>query len=409
MRDGYIGGHFADKLRERKKRDEAAKTVRKQRYAEGEFDRLDLCDIAVWVHISPFQSYTYEISEKNEAGDWVVIETTTTWYEYLKHFIPAGNAAPKFRNGMAFTCSCGAGRSQPCYGCALRKKHWDWVSAYRREHNGDEPKKAAPVSIFSQFALGVTLMEEVYSIPAMDKKGKPKTTKAGAIIYNHLPEPWADEDSLPANCSHSFGRRMHLSLGKEQMFALLEENTRLRNYCANCAEEMVALGVICPECGAKHEFKQPITGEDLVIARSKNRRCNDCRWEGTGDGAEESWVFDLDCPGCGEPEEGGLVRFDLRLKLVKVGETNQLKIVGLRVPTTDPEVQKMIENPLNVKNIFAPASLTRQAELFKEDLIRNLDPAKSSGAALARGYSDTGTESAEGEEEIQVEDLFEGE
>lgn len=363
---GRFGGRF-----ERGTRPRGAGKRGTSKYPDGLYDSWWPKEISTWINISPYQGYTYEVYDKPSGS---VIEVTTRWYEYTEH----RNFQKKF--GMnRFTCSTGAHRLYPCLGHAVRKIHFDEMDSIEKE-KGYKPDKKSPVSAYIQFALGITIMETIYDVPKM-KEGKVHKTRRGDIIYKHFPEPAAgdlrqDDGTIPYQ-SH-FGMKCHWSLGGTHLDLLLSEDLKLRGRCAECAGDLFALSRTCPDCEAVVTYDTPLTGEDLLQARGVRSKCGACGFQ---DQAKEKddrhyhteWVFQYSCADCGGDQEGGLTKFDLRLKRVKAGTTSTLEITDIRVPTNDEEVQKLIQNPLKLDAIFAPGDIKLQQKVLGS-LAEGVDP-----------------------------------
>ena len=348
--------------------------------------------MAIWINISPFQSYTYEVYDKR-MGE--VIQITTPWLEYIEH----RNFQQKF--GMnRFVCSTGAHREFPCLGHAVRKLHFDEMDAIEKE-KGYKPDKKSPVSAYSQFALGLTIMETIYDVPKM-KDGAVHKTRRGDIIYKHYPEPEAKDliESGQKFDTH-FGMKVHWSLGGTHLDLMLTEDMKLRGRCAECAGNLYALSRACPDCETKVEYEIPMTGEDLLQERGARCKCTACGYQDPAKEKEDlhyhtGFVFQYSCADCGGNEEGGLTKFDLRLKRVKAGTTSTLVITEIRVPSSDEEVQKLIENPLKLDAIFSPDDIKLQRKVLGS-LAEDVDPAYGSFADDYDGPAKEGEGAAEGD------------
>ncbi len=354
---GSFGGRFGNQAGKRRKTASGKGSEGKRtRFPDGKYESWWPTEIAIWINISPFQLFEQEVYDRDEKE---VIDVVTTWWEYNSHWIPSKR--------RKFVCSTGAHRTEPCYGCARRQQHWDRLDAIEEE-KGYRPDDKPDVGRSTNFALGITIMEKIYSIPKRDDRGKIRKTKNNKIIYSHLAAPLVDDDVLESGVDfpQKFGHRAHWSLGVEHRDQLLEEDEKLLGFCGNCAGEMLATGRICPDCETSVEFDSPIRGEDLIQARNKRFHCRACQYKG-------NWVIQYACPDCGNPKEGGLTKFDIRVKKVRSGEKSVIKIVEIRVPTQDEEVQKLIQNPLKVDEIFAPDDLKFQ-KLLLGDKVQGLDP-----------------------------------
>jgi hypothetical protein len=332
------------------------------KYPDGVFDRFYPGEKSIWIHISPFQQWEYEAWNPESSAVEKVIKT---WFQSKKHYHP--------RTKRTLICSAGSHIDQPCFPCAIRRAHWKKMNAIE-ERTGVKPKDEPPVGIGNQYSFSIVIMENVVAVPAMDKKtGEVRKSKAGKIIYNYYPEPVV-KLGPGDNFQKSFGRRAHLSMGKNALLQLLQFDEEMKNYCAHCATQMTADAVVCPECDTSYALPDIVKGEDLVDVRQRSWDCSACHYSG--------WMQPhLSCSGCGSPEEGRLTNFDIRIKRESVGEKQSvLRIAGVRMPLstlkTDEqraEVQQLIENPLNLPAIFSPSSLEDQKKVLGE-LCIGIDP-----------------------------------
>lgn len=335
------------------------------RYAEGEFDRIYPREVALWFRIVPSQSWEQDVWDSEQQA---VVRVKRTWYQSLKHYFA--------RTKRTVQCSCGPHNDRPCYGHAIRRKHFDTMRAIE-ERTGIRPKDEAPVSTGNQYSFSVMACETILSLPAIDRKtGQVRRSKKGEIIYNHIPKPWVDPVQITPSTPQTWGRRYHMSFGKTHLLQLLQFDDEMRDYCKNCATQMYATGFYCPDCTTQSDLEEPAAGEDLVQFRKRAYRCI-CGYEGPMEPI-------LVCDGCGNPEEGKLTDFEIRMKKEKTGEnTSILKIVEVRMPlsrlpasVTAEDKARIIEqlnNPLDLLKIFRPASLDEQRKIFG-DLCKDIDP-----------------------------------
>lgn len=338
---------------------------KRNRFPDGQFESWWPTKVGIWINISPFQEFTQEVYDRDSKE---VVEVTTTWWEYNSHWIPARK--------RKFVCSSGAHRTNPCYGEAIRQSHWDMLDKTQKE-KGFRPDKAPPVGRALNFALGITIMEEIYSIPLTNKDGSFRKSKNGTTIHKHLAAPLVeiDKDEIDGDEGVStptkFGHRAHWSLGSTHLDQLTEWDEELRSRCGHCAGHLLATHVVCPDCETQKKFPKPVGGEDLLQARNRAHKCKACGYKG-------AMVPIYACPDCGDAKEGGLTQFDLRIKKVMTGEKSSvLKLIEIRVPTDDEETQKLIQNPLKVDEIFRPAPLDWQKRLLG-DLADGVDPSHGS-------------------------------
>jgi hypothetical protein len=332
------------------------------------FERWYPREIAMWIRAIP-QAYTYEAFDHEE---WAVLEMTTTWLEYVSHYVASIN--------RSFICSSGPHRDQPCYGDAIRKKHFEWVEQVEEE-TGVKPNKWPPIGARRMHALAITLLEDIYSVPATDDKKRVKKTRDGNIIYNHIPAPIIE---IPDGVSYpqTFGHNAHWSMGTEHLQQLADLDAALQNKDAITGKDLYAWGVACAECEEQlHEFESPMEGEDLIELRGKEFGCSACGSKGLG-------VPLLACPDEQEFRQGGITSFDLRIKSVPIGDKKSIiKIVDARVPDYDEHTTNLINNPLDLESIFAPSDIDYQRRTLGK-MAKDVNPIDG---VLATSYGKEGT------------------
>jgi hypothetical protein len=352
---GTLGNRFGDQRRTPSKESQGGGAPR-SRIPDGKFDSWWPTEKAIWINISPHQGYRQHVYDRELRE---VVETETTWFEYYSHWVPARQ--------RKFICSCGVHRNKPCYGCARRQYHWDRMDAVEAE-KGFRPKDLPDVGRAVNFGLGITIMEEIYTIPKQNKDGTPHRTKAGKPIYKHIAAPLAElEEGSGVNYPTQFGHRAHWSLGLGQRDQLLAWDDTLRGRCGHCASHLFAIARVCPDCEAVVKEAKPIKGVDLSEYRAKEFRCKACTYQG-------AWSVQYACPDCGSAAEGGLTQFDLRIRKVKMTDKSVLELLEIRVPSSDEAVQKLIMTPLHLEEIFTPDSLEIQ-KMILGDKATGIDPA----------------------------------
>lgn len=344
--------------------------------AVGQFDRFYPGETPIWINISPFALYQQEIYDRKEKA---VVQTETTWYETQKHYIPRNKN--RTHNGKRvdadFICSAGPYRKHPCWGCAIRSNHYAKLDKIEQE-KGVRPDTKAPISSMPQFSLGITVMEKIFAIPLRDSGGMVKKSKAtGQILYRYVPAPFAearaDDIAELAQFKYQFGHRMHWTMGPEELGVLIESDDKMKNHCANCANLLFATHVICPGCETVHPIGKTVSGVDLTMERNKNRSCGAC-------GEKGAFVPKVECAECGNGVEGRLTSFDIRITRKKTGTKYLTEIVAIRVPGVPGNAEdhkramELIENPLNLAEIFVPKSLDTQKFLCGEELTKGLRP-----------------------------------
>lgn len=346
-------------------------------------------DIPIWINISPYQSFTQEVWDRK---DKMVIEVTTTWWESKKHYCafnkglyqPDGKKMP-----MDFRCSSGAYKACPCWGCVLIQQHWDKMNAIE-EKTGVRPGTQAPVGQIPQYALGITIMEDMYAIPMQDGNGKIKKDKKGRVLFRHTPAPCAEQEQEAATlmrCTTSKGHRAHWELGSRELGYILEQDNNMKKFCGNCASDLFCSAMICPGCETQTRLRSRVSKTDLDLEVQKVRTCTLC-------GEKGPFLPVYECDDCGEPVEGRVTAFDIRVKRVKSGNDYLLEIVEIRVPGVPNSTQEefdrimgMIQNPLKVNEIYAPTDLPRQA-MICGDRIKGLSLPDAPTGGETESYAD---------------------
>lgn len=352
---------------------------------EGLYDRLKLGVKPIWLRISPDQIYSQRLYDKSlkaviETGhaneDGIVEYPARPWLEIVQHFVPSRK--------RGFTCSSGAARDQPCRGCANREHYYDHVREREKALGGmrdDAARKAAPIQASTRYAMGVTVLEKILEMPLTDNKGKPRKNKEGKDLMTKTPAPLSgyspqQQDRMPGE----FGMNYHFGFGPVHLSHLSNLDTDLYNYCANCAQELVAQDFHCASCEAVvYSAKTALSRSDLRGMRETVMQCSHCRHEGLT-------IPAIACSGCESPEEGSVLAFDLRLRIEPDpadDKKSTLICEGHRVPdyatlfADNPEVvnriYELVYHPLDVAAIFAPDSLDAQAWALPEDL-KGIDP-----------------------------------
>lgn len=361
----------------------------RSKFPEGMFEHFYAGPIPIWINISPNQSFTQEVYDRATKE---VIETTTTWWESTKHYCafnvgaygPDKKPLPK-----DFRCSSGAYKACPCWGCVLIQQHWDKMNAIE-EKTGVRPGTKPPVGRIPQYAFGITIMENMYSIPMLDGNGKIRKDKKGRVLFRHTPAPRAEEEQEAATlmrCTVTKGHRAHWELGSQELGYLLEQDNNMRKYCGNCASDMYCSTMICPGCETPHNLKSRVSKTDLDLEVQKTRTCSLC-------GEKGSFVPVYECDDCGVPVEGALTAFDIRVRRIQSGTNYILEIVGIRVPGVPDSTQEdfdrirgMIQNPLKVNEIYAPTDLPRQA-MICGDRIKGLSLPDAPAGGETESYAD---------------------
>lgn len=344
---------------------------------DGLFDRLVLGERPIWLRFSPDQLYAQmlydratkkviETGRPDENGD--VMYPARPWLEYTTHFVPARK--------RSFTCSGCADRSQPCRGCGIRAFIYDSIRD-REVATGvkdEEARKNVPVQASTRYAMGATVLEKILEMPLMDKNNRPRKSKEGRDLMKTVPAPLSGYSpqqiqTLPG----AFGKNFHMNFGPVHLGNLGSIDCDLWNYCASCAESLIATDFHCPECDTLvYQDNNGVQGPDLRSMRETSMPCKKCRYEGFLNPV-------LRCTSCDDPQQGSLLAFDLRLRLEKDpadSKKSTIQLVGHRMPDyaslfdaeTANHVYEMVYHPLDIAAIYAPESLDAQAWALPEDL-----------------------------------------
>ena len=342
----------------------------------GLFDRLVLGDKPMWIRLSPDQLYCQQIYNRELKG---VIETgkqeangeipfpARPWFEYITHYVPATKSS--------FTCSTGADRSQPCRGCAVRAADYDRIKA-REDATGmrdAQAREKISVQSSTRYGMAVTVLETIYELPLMDKYNKPRKSKDGRDLMRSVPAPLSGYSPIQQQKMQGvFGKNYHWNFGPMHLNQLGSIDMDLWNYCASCAEPLFAQLFSCGNCGGVvYDAGAALQEADLRAMREQAMRCPHCRHEGLVQPQ-------ISCA-CGEPAEGNLLTFDLRMRLEKDAsdpKKSVLQLVDHRVPDYaklySPDaanaVYELVYAPLDIPGIYAPESLDNQAWRLPEDL-----------------------------------------
>lgn len=320
------------------------------RFPDGVFDSFWPDEKSIWIHILKNQSYTQKLYNP-ESGE--VEEGTKSWFTYVKHYY----ATKK----QTTYCSCGPARTEPCYPCAVRRAFYTKQNAIE-ERTGVKPDGEPPISGAKAFAFSIVMMEPMVVVEKPGRNGK--------VYKNFVPAVRAQIAGGPQKPIAKFGHRCHWSLGILQLRQVFQFDEEMRNYCAHCARNMAADAVICIDCESVYDLPELTSGEDLVEVRQRPYKCGNCQYEGPMQPR-------LICE-CGDPVEGKLTDFDLRVKKEKLSDNQSiLHIKSVRLPRLeDPEVAKLCESPMDLPAIFAPTNIGDQRKKLG-DLCNNIDPRKT--------------------------------
>lgn len=318
-------------------------------------------DKAMWIAICPNQAWSYELYDRETQKVEKLVDYL--FFSYTHHYVPSTK--------RKFVCSAGAHKTLPCWGCGIRNAHFDHQREVQ-ETTGAKPSDKAPISGMLQHALSIVLLETVAKTPVLDDKGNARLTRDQKPILRDTPlcmlKPM-EQQKYKAKGVTTFGKSMHYSFGPTALGELLAMDETLKNSCASCAADLMCFSAVCPECqtemAASPDEDTPLTGEDLRQFRTADYECANCKYYGP-------LVPQVVCE-CGEPVEGTLTSFALRLKQVETGEkSRKLDLVEIKplsaFTAKYPAVLEMLNTPLELPKIFGPSNLNYQVKLIPERL-----------------------------------------
>jgi hypothetical protein len=334
----------------------------------------------MWIRLQ-LQLYTYKAWDREEQKVVDVIDSP--YFEYPTHYFP-----PKRRS---INCSAGPYRKKPCFPCAAESIYWDDF----REKEEEVRKMGLDVKIEKRTAMAVTGVDRYFEVPLTDNKGVIRKNARGEVIKRFVAEPLADFGEgvqFPVKMGHN----MHWSFSNRHLSQLERFNDLLGGVCANCCTNMHASQLVCADCGqVEQSFDSPIDDlEDIRQLRAEDIRCNACN--------SEDVVPILNCTGCGDPAEGGIMDFDLRLKQEPVDDRNtDLVLTGWRLPDYNEELIQLYQNPLNIEEILCPTPLNIQKTILG-DLANGLDP---SAGAFTENYDGDSSSGDGGNSDTSDDDI----
>lgn len=344
----------------------------RRKIPEGKFDNFWPSNDPTWIHVSPHQSYTYEIYDSNLKQ---VVKPTTPWFEFVEH-----TNFPKLkarRWPYRWICSSGAHKDQPCHGCEYMEDYYDRKNAAREK--GVELSDKPAISRRNMCALGITLMEPIYRMSKL-KDGKVQTRKDGSAIHRYI--PFSRSEGIDGNAAWEFGRRYHWAMSHNDLEQLQAINDTLKNRCGNCTADLQASKVYCPDCESPRDLRRTVRGEEMQVLREHAFSCSECGYKGP-------MIPRPECTSCDEPVQGGLTSFDVRIRRVKRGTVPVIEVVGIRpigqvegyipdemlsqIQDSDMDrVKKYILHPLKLDEIYAPDPLDFQSRCMGEGLMSQL-------------------------------------
>lgn len=347
---------------------------------EGEYSSFwPHLDKSIWFAMCPDQAWTNEVWDREQQK--VIKSENQYFFSYVKHRIA--------KTGRNFYCSAGAHKTQPCWGCGIRNAHFEQQRDIQ-ERTGVRPKGEPPLSAGLQYAMSGVILENIAKMPVLDNQGKQRMSKQGKPILRDTPltllKPPEQQAAKKAGAT-SFGLSVHYSFGTTTLNELLAFDDALKNSCANCADDLQAVNAYCPECAEEYQIAEdpesPLTKQDLKEARAVDHKCTACDYYGP--------LVPLVMCLCGDPKEGALVDFALRLQNEVTGEKSrsvrlvEIKPIGY-FKTKYPAIEEMLAKPLDLPKIFAPSAMQLQNSLipaeYRGDGVTP-EPRKTKGAAPA--------------------------
>ena len=347
-------------------RSAATGSGKRKKMPTGMFERWFPLETSMWMRVVP-QLWAYQIWE-----DFEVFDVEEAWVEYVNHFIASIR--------RSFICSAGVKRDQPCFADAIRNEFYNEKRRIEEE-TGVKEEKWAPISASKRFAFAVTCLEQVFAVPLRDKKtGKIRRMKGGdQIIYNYIPKPVHEMDEHTKTPKSKRGHNFHWSMGSEHFQQLADYDLAFKNKDAVTGDDLLCIGVACEECEeAIHMFDNLLTGEDITEWRIKEVGCPHCNHKGPP-------VPLLRHPENDEFKQGSITTFDIRIKAVDIGnDKTAIKIVDARVPNYEDEnLITLVNNPLNLLDIFAPTDVGFQQRLLG-NMAKGVNPRDG---VLAKAYN----------------------
>jgi len=324
---------------------------------------LKLGETPIWLRFQQ-QSYSYKSWDREQQR--VVEVEDCPWLEYATHYYP--------KKRQSINCSAGPYRKKPCFPCAIASGYWDKFREKEEEMrlHGIDGKlaKNPPINRSVRNAMALIGVDTYLEVPLLDKDGKPRKNAKGEVIKKHVAAPVAKFPS-GVRMPEKEGHNMYWQFAGTHLEQLQTINEKLADYCGNCATPMYASKLACADCGSiEEDFGVAIEGEDLFQLRSEEIKCRSCH--------SEDVVPVLECPGCEEPAEGGLMGFDLRLKAIPMDDKKwDLDWVGTRIPNYSDTLLSLYDAPLDVEAICAPTPVNLQKSILG-DLAQGVDP--SAGA-----------------------------
>jgi len=322
----------------------------------GLYDSLRLDDSAIWLRIHPDQVYEQTVYERDAKA---IVEVAYPWYQTEQHWVSSLN----FGRGGVVPCTSGPEKNDACLGCDLDSLFWDWRRDFM-EAKGFKPEQGSPAGRTTRYTTSVVVAEKFYKIPVLTNEGKPRMSKTGKPIINDVPGPQIARAKREGESI--FGKRLHWGFGAQNRAQLFDINTQLMSKCGSCASDLEATGIKCPDCGVILDLEDTETDwQEMSEIREETQTCEDCGYSGTFD-------IDYQCSNkkCDKPVEGGIMAFELQLRL-RSGANNARDLIleNFRMPTDSERMQELLKEPLDIVKIKTPREINENVATKMQELI----------------------------------------
>lgn len=333
---------------------------------------------AIWVHIHA-QEWTSSIMERGEVFE----EEDVLWHNVRSHFAPSAG-----KNGMGFTCSSGADRTAPCYGCAsyvetrietdaqVEKIRETMEESKDREKLINKIYKAARedglISSSARCVISMLVLEEVLEVP-----------KAGSRFTRKVFKPFAsDRDIKNAKESYMYERaEYHVSgVGRDQILAL---QNQVRCTCASCGDQLIPVGWVCAACEAENELDPEMfegkKGFDTEIFTNYLQSVQHCACGAKCvhdeyvdiDAGQVPYSVQFACE-CGDPVEGSICNLALQIAEKKITDTSKEIVLKDWAPLpAEIDAEKL--KPLDLNYLKKGDSIESQKKRLGK-IVDHLDP-----------------------------------
>lgn len=357
-----------------------------------------------WISLCPTQVWASEFYDRQAKE---VVQLQAEYLAYMMHRTKT----------VRFICSSTAHKNKPCYGCSERERFFRRRNELKEELGYVPPEfENAPLMAMQQFAISLTILEEMGEYPKLDAQGEPVKSKRGQVIHD-----WVTTHSMRTvrlggkpiqPRAKSFGHRFHWSFGPDHLGALIAENEMLSSYCAHCAGPLTATfgqcrsqthdgesfdpegNPILEDCGTIL-VDEPVPHDRLHEVMQEMYDCPTC-------GETDKLDFGWSCENCGIETKPGSI-FDFELQIGATGEGDHTpKVYNFR-PRQDYShiegYQELIFTPLDLKAICAPEKLEWQLNKLPRDRQKTATP----DAHIEESDGSEGEDLGSGEDSAPIE------